>query len=85
MEYKFIKISTLFCLVVLIMVGLNNIDSVFSSILTAGHVNTSSLQLESLFLRGTNITTAYHFSLMLVIGGMLIILLMYLNELLAKP
>ncbi len=84
MEHKFIKISAVVCIVVLIMIGLNNIDSVMSSILTKANINTSTLQAESLFIRGVNITTAYHFSLMLVIGGMLVIIMILLYELLMR-
>jgi len=84
MEYKFVKIFALFCIVVLIMIGLNNIDSVMSSILTKANIDTSTLQAESLFMTGMNIRVTYHFALMLVIGGMLLILMMYLYELLLK-
>ena len=82
METKFVKIFAMFCLVVLIMVGLNNIDSVMSSILTQATVNTNTLQAESLFMTGMNIRVSYHLSLMLIIGGMLILTLMTLHTLL---
>ena len=81
METKFVKIFSLFCIVVLIMIGLNNIDSVMSSILTKANIDTSTLQAESLFMTGMNIRVTYHLALMLVIVGMLIIILMYLYEL----
>ena len=66
------------------MIGLNNIDSVMSSILTQANINTATLQAESLFMTGMNIRVTYHLALMLVIVGMLVILMMYLYEILLR-
>jgi hypothetical protein len=82
-SYAVPKIIGWICAIIALMIGMNNIDSLFSAFLQH-ETCAKSMYAQSLLIGSANPSTLYHTSVVMIIGAMLIMTAVFLFEMQTK-